>query len=434
MNFIEKNLNNIQLGIVLCDKDGKVEFINDYVKEYFSEKDFNLFSIFKELKSDNLNNNFKILTKIYKNNLFFLFTRVTDKGELGYILLIKEKDFFLSILSGNQYEEKEKYNFENVIGKSPQITKIINECKKISNNNSNILITGESGTGKEFFARAIHNNSSRKNAPFIPVNCGAIPKDLIESELFGYEGGAFTGANKNGYIGKFELANGGTIFLDEIGEMPLNMQVTLLRVLQDKCITRIGSKRCTKIDVRIIAATNKDLKKAILENQFRKDLYYRLNAFNIQIPPLKDREGDIPIFLDYLLKEKSAEFNKPVPEVSKRLFQKIISYCWPGNIRELENFVENFVVLDGISTYDINFDECHCLTHDNLGNKIIYTEREYKNLEEDEKVLSITELEKREIKKAMRVYNKNITKMAQALGISRNALYNKMKRYNIEIE
>ena len=434
MNFIEKNLNNIQLGIVLCDKDGRIEFFNDYVKECFTKKDFNLFSIFKELKLDNLNNNFKILTKIYKNNLFFLFTRVTDKGEPGYILLIKEKDFFLSILSGNQYEEKEKYNFENVIGKSPQIIKIIDECKKISNNNSNILITGESGTGKEFFARAIHNNSSRKNAPFIPVNCGAIPKDLIESELFGYEGGAFTGANKNGYIGKFELANGGTIFLDEIGEMPLNMQVTLLRVLQDKCITRIGSKRCTKIDVRIIAATNKDLKKAISENQFRKDLYYRLNAFNIQIPPLKDREGDIPIFLDYLLKEKSAEFNKPVPEVSKRLFQKIISYCWPGNIRELENFVENFVVLDGISTYDINFDECHCLTHDNLGNKIIYTEREYKNLEEDEKVLSITELEKREIKKAMRVYDKNITKMAQALGISRNALYNKMKRYNIGIE
>ncbi|WP_300329648.1 sigma 54-interacting transcriptional regulator [Fusobacterium sp.] len=436
MNFIEKNLNNIQLGIILCDKDGKAEFINDYLKEYFSEKRFNLFSIFKELNTDGLNDNFKILTKIYKNNLFFLFSRTTDKGEPGYVVLVKEKDFFLSILSGNQYEEKGKYNFENVIGKSPQITKIIEECKKISDNNSNVLITGESGTGKEFFARAIHNKSSRKNAPFIPVNCGAIPKDLIESELFGYESGAFTGANKNGYIGKFELANGGTIFLDEIGEMPLNMQVTLLRVLQDKCITRIGSKKCTRIDVRIIAATNKDLKKAISENQFRKDLYYRLNAFNIHIPPLKEREGDIPIFLDYLLKEKSIEFNKPVPVVSKKLFQKIISYCWPGNIRELENFVENFVVLDGISTYDINFDECHCMKYDNLGNKIIYADREFEEskIEVEEKVLSIVELEKREIKKAMRVYEKNITKMAQALGISRNALYNKMKRYNIEVE
>ena len=172
-----------------------------------------------------------------------------------------------------------------------------------------------------------------KNAPFIPVNCGAIPKELIESELFGYEAGAFTGANKNGYIGKFELAEGGTIFLDEIGEMPLSMQVTLLRVLQDKCITKIGSKKCTKIDVRIIAATNKDLKKAISENLFRKDLYYRLNAFSIHIPPLKDRIGDIPLFLDYLLKEKSIEFNKPIPIIPNTLFQKIISYCWPGNIR-----------------------------------------------------------------------------------------------------
>lgn len=434
MNFIEKNLNDIQLGIILCDKKGKVEFVNDYLKGCFIEKKFDLFSMFKELSTNSLNNNFQILTKIYKNNLFFLFSRTTDKGEPGYIVLVKEKDFFLSILSGNQYEEEGKYRFENVIGKSPQITKIIEECKKISDNNSNILITGESGTGKEFFARAIHNKSSRKNAPFIPVNCGAIPKDLIESELFGYEGGAFTGANKNGYTGKFELANGGTIFLDEIGEMPLNMQVTLLRVLQDKCITRIGSKKITRIDVRIIAATNKNLKKAIAENQFRKDLYYRLNAFNIHIPPLKDREGDIPIFLDYLLKEKSMEFNKPVPVVSKRLFKKVISYCWPGNIRELENFVENFVVLDGISTYDINFDECHCLTYDNLGNKIIYEDREVKEEEKEEKILSIVELEKREIKKAMKVYEKNITKMAQALGISRNALYNKMKRYNIEIE
>ena len=234
--------------------------------------------------------------------MFLLF----PKGDLqeGYILLVKEKNFFSSVFNITKYTDKEKYDFKNIIGKSPQILKVIDECQRISNNSSNILITGESGTGKEFFARAIHNNSFRKNAPFIPVNCGAIPKELIESELFGYEAGAFTGANKNGYIGKFELAEGGTIFLDEIGEMPLSMQVTLLRVLQDKCITKIGSKKCTKIDVRIIAATNKDLKKAISENLFRKDLYYRLNAFNIHIPPLKDRIGDIPLFLDYLLKEK----------------------------------------------------------------------------------------------------------------------------------
>lgn len=430
MNCIEDNLNNIELGIVLYNKNGSIEFTNNYVKKYLFDSELELFSIFQELKDSPSKNNFKALTKLYKDFLFLLF----PKGDLqeGYILLVKEKNFFSSVFNITKYTDKEKYDFKNIIGKSPQILKVIDECQRISNNSSNILITGESGTGKEFFARAIHNNSFRKNAPFIPVNCGAIPKELIESELFGYEAGAFTGANKNGYIGKFELAEGGTIFLDEIGEMPLSMQVTLLRVLQDKCITKIGSKKCTKIDVRIIAATNKDLKKAISENLFRKDLYYRLNAFSIHIPPLKDRIGDIPLFLDYLLKEKSIEFNKPIPIIPNTLFQKIISYCWPGNIRELENFVENFVALDGISTYDINLEECHCLTHDNLGNRIVYNEKEIKKLDDTEEILSFAELEKREIKKAIKVYNRNMTKVAQALGISRNALYTKIKKYEIE--
>lgn len=430
MNCIEDNLNNIELGIVLYNKNGNIEFINNYVKKYLFDNELELFSIFQELKDSSSKNNFKALTKLYKDFLFLLF----PKGDLqeGYILLVKEKNFFSSVFNITKYTDKEKYDFKNIIGKSPQILKVIDECQRISNNNSNILITGESGTGKEFFARAIHNNSFRKNAPFIPVNCGAIPKELIESELFGYEAGAFTGANKNGYIGKFELAEGGTIFLDEIGEMPLSMQVTLLRVLQDKCITKIGSKKCTKIDVRIIAATNKDLKKAISENLFRKDLYYRLNAFSIHIPPLKDRIGDIPLFLDYLLKEKSIEFNKPIPIIPNTLFQKIILYCWPGNIRELENFVENFVALDGISTYDINLEECHCLTHDNLGNRIVYNEKEIKKVEDIEEVLPFAELEKREIKKAIKAYNRNMTKVAQALGISRNALYTKIKKYEIE--
>ncbi len=430
MNCIEDNLNNIELGIVLYNKNGSIEFTNNYVKKYLFDSELELFSIFQELKDSPSKNNFKALTKLYKDFLFLLF----PKGDLqeGYILLVKEKNFFSSVFNITKYTDKEKYDFKNIIGKSPQILKVIDECQRISNNSSNILITGESGTGKEFFARAIHNNSFRKNAPFIPVNCGAIPKELIESELFGYEAGAFTGANKNGYIGKFELAEGGTIFLDEIGEMPLSMQVTLLRVLQDKCITKIGSKKCTKIDVRIIAATNKDLKKAISENLFRKDLYYRLNAFSIHIPPLKDRIGDIPLFLDYLLKEKSIEFNKPIPIIPNTLFQKIISYCWPGNIRELENFVENFVALDGISTYDINLEECHCLTHDNLGNRIVYNEKEIKKVEDIEEVLPFAELEKREIKKAIKAYNRNMTKVAQALGISRNALYTKIKKYEIE--
>ena len=201
MNCIEDNLNNIELGIVLYNKNGSIEFTNNYVKKYLFDSELELFSIFQELKDSPSKNNFKALTKLYKDFLFLLF----PKGDLqeGYILLVKEKNFFSSVFNITKYTDKEKYDFKNIIGKSPQILKVIDECQRISNNSSNILITGESGTGKEFFARAIHNNSFRKNAPFIPVNCGAIPKELIESELFGYEAGAFTGANKNGYIGKF---------------------------------------------------------------------------------------------------------------------------------------------------------------------------------------------------------------------------------------
>ena len=435
-------LDNVEIGIILCDKNGEVEFYNTYIKKMFSENQFDIFHIFPELKSDDsiLNEDLKVLAKVYKGNEFLFFPRIIEEEKQGYLIIVRDKKFFTSIFSNCKSNVEEvNYSFENIIGNSKQIKKVIGECKKIADTSSNILITGESGTGKEFFARSIHNSSSRREYPFIAINCGAIPKDLIESELFGYEGGAFTGANKNGNIGKFELANGGTIFLDEIGEMPLNMQVTLLRVLQDKRITKIGAKKSIKVDVRIIAATNRDLKEAIEDNLFRKDLYYRLNAFNINIPPLKERIGDVPIFLEYLLKKKSAEFNKPVPKVSEKLFKKIISYCWPGNIRELENFVENFVVLDGISTYDINFEECHCMTHDNLGNKL---KKEVEKKEEttdeiiescDEScIMTIVELEKREIRKALTICEGNMTKVAKALGISRNALYNKMKRYGME--
>lgn len=427
-------MNKIDIGVAVYSKDGNIEYINEYGDRYFNRGYTNIFEIFSELDRDELSQgNFKILSKSYNGIFIMLFLQ---KASDRYLILFKEQEFFKSFSNKERryHNENEEYSFDNVIGKSIVIQRIIEECKKISESNSNLLITRESGTGKEFFARAIHNSSSRRDYPFIPVNCGAIPRDLIESELFGYEGGAFTGANKQGYIGKFELANGGTIFLDEIGEMSLNMQVSLLRVLQDKCVTRIGSKKCNRVDVRIIAATNKDLKKSVQEGKFRKDLYYRLNAFNIQLPSLKERIGDIPIFLEYLLKEKSLELNKPIPKMSETLFQKVISYCWPGNIRELENFVENFVALDGISTYDINFDECHCMTHDNLGNRISYEKSSgiVGKIEDNNEILPFVELEKREIKKAMKVYEGNMTKIAAALGISRNALYNKIKRYEIK--
>lgn len=327
---------------------------------------------------------------------------------------------------------KNNFTFDDIIGESTQLKKVIREGKSIAGSISTVLILGESGSGKELLARAIHNHSPRKHKPFVAINCGSIPKSLVESELFGYEGGAFTSSNKSGSLGKFELANGGTIFLDEIGEMPLDAQVTLLRVLQEKVITRIGGKHEIPVDVRIIAATNKNLKDEIKLGNFRGDLYYRLSVLPIKLPLLKDRIGDVPILLDYFLELKSKNLNKPLPKVSKELFNKMISYCWPGNIRELENFVENIVSLNGESTTELDLEECHCLTHDNLGNPIVNVDT-IKGLKEcsEETIIPLVILEQLEIKKALILCNGNITLASKKLGISRNALYSKMKRYNI---
>lgn len=210
---------------------------------------------------------------------------------------------------------------------------------------SNVLITGESGTGKELFAQAIHNASDRRNGPFVAINCGALPKSLIESELFGYEGGTFTGARREGCAGKFELANGGTIFLDEIGDMPFDVQVALLRVLQSHEVSRLGSSKTIKVDVRVISATNKDLLAAIDNNQFRSDLYYRLNVFGIAIPPLRERAGDVRLLADYFLQKYTSFSGHCLSGFTEAAYALLEEYEWRGNIRELENAVERAVYL-----------------------------------------------------------------------------------------
>lgn len=328
-----------------------------------------------------------------------------------------------------------KYRFSDIVGDSRRLQEVLNQCKNVAKTNCSIMIEGPSGSGKELLAQAIHNESLRADKPFVAVNCGAIPKNLIESELFGYEGGSFTGAKGSGAKGKFELANGGTIFLDEIGEMPIDMQVTLLRALQEREITRIGGSKPIPIDVRVISATNKDLKEQIKQGEFREDLYYRLTVFPVNLPPLKDRIGDIPILLDYFLEKKSLKLNKDIPVISEDIFKKIISYCWPGNIREFENFIENLVLLKGSPSFKIDLEECHCLTHDNLGNPIekvntIICPTPMENVNEE--IIPLDILEKNEIIKALRICENNITSAAKALGVSRAGLYKKMKRHEIE--
>lgn len=316
---------------------------------------------------------------------------------------------------------KAKYNLDHIISHSKSIDKLKEFTKKIAQSNSNVLILGESGTGKELFAHAIHNNSKRANSPFIKVNCGAIPSELLESELFGYEEGSFTGAKKGGKIGKFKAADGGTIFLDEIGDLPMNMQVKLLRAIQDKEIEKIGSSHPEKIDVRIIAATNKDLEKMVEEDMFRLDLYYRLNVVNIKIPPLRERKEDINILSKFLIKKISRREGIRVDKISDDTLEYLKRYNWPGNVRELENILERAInFLDGETI----------IKPKHLPSKItgIMEDKQIKTLKS-----ALEEVEKRTIIDSLMITNGNKTLAAKELGISRTSLYEKVSKYKIDI-
>ena len=241
---------------------------------------------------------------------------------------------------------KTKYRFDNIISDHPKMQAIFELVEKVSDSDSTVLVYGESGTGKELIARALHYNSHRQDKPLIPINCGAIPEELLESELFGYEKGAFTGAVSS-RVGRFELANGGTLFLDEIGEMSPALQVKLLRVLQEREFERVGGTRTIKIDVRIIAATNKDLEAMIESQQFREDLFYRLNVIPIWVPPLRERHSDIALLVSYFITRFNAEKKRHIDGITPEALERLYNYRWPGNVRELENVIERITILKG---------------------------------------------------------------------------------------
>lgn len=279
----------------------------------------------------------------------------TPKGKFHFIVTVKPiiniSQISGAVISFRDIEEAQKlvynmsqrtlkYTFDDIIGESEEIRKIKNQALLISRGSSTVLITGESGTGKEMFAKAVHYASSRSKAPFVTVNCGAIPENLLESELFGYEKGAFTGANEKGKLGKFELANAGTIFLDEIGDMPIHLQVKLLHVLQNMRFERVGGNRTIMVDVRVVAATNRDLEEMITEGQFREDLYYRLSVIPLMIPPLRERKDDIVLLMQHFLKKYNVFMNKDITDFSDEVKNIYLNYEWNGNVRELENAVE----------------------------------------------------------------------------------------------
>ena len=313
--------------------------------------------------------------------------------------------------------------FEGILGKSDKIEKAKAIAKQVAKTSSSIFIWGESGTGKEVFSRAIHEQSGRKGA-FVPVNCSAIPAELFESEFFGYESGAFTGANKKGKSGIFELAKDGTVFLDEIADLPLNMQAKLLRVLQEKEVRRVGGEKTIKINPRIISATNKDLEKMVKEEKFREDLYYRLNVVEIKIPPLRERKEDIGILLHYFLDEMCRENGKPRMTLSKEAYKILENYRWKGNIRELKNTVENMVVLSDSSIIE----------KDAIPSYIVESA---KNSTDDEDypldlTSAIEKLEIKNITKALEMSKGNKAKAAKILNIPRTTLYYKLDLYGIK--
>ena len=282
--------------------------------------------------------------------------RVVERTkELSYALS-QVKDLKNRVLAENVYLQEEiklSHNFEEIITNSDILKKVLNQVEQVATTEATVLILGESGTGKELIARAIHNLSPRRERSLVKVDCGSLPANLIESEIFGHEKGAFTGASSR-KIGRFELADRGTIFLDEIGELQLHLQTKLLRILQSGEFERLGSSSTIKVDVRIIAATNRNLEKAILEESFREDLYFRLNVFPIKVPPLRQRRDDIPILAKYLIKKYAMKMGKNINKIPQKTLTTLMAYDWPGNVRELENVIERAVIVTSGSTIELD--------------------------------------------------------------------------------
>lgn len=307
------------------------------------------------------------------------------------------------------------------VGNSPKMKEAIRIGKKVANSNSTVFLRGESGTGKEIMAKMIHALSDRHDKLMISINCAAIPENLVESELFGYEEGAFTGAKKNGSIGKFELADGSTIFLDEIGDMPLHVQTKLLRVLQENKVERIGGRKTIPIDIRVICATNKNIEQMVEEGTFREDLYYRLNIIPIELPPLRKRKEDLPALIEYYIAYYNQKLGKAMQGVSPEAMQTLMSYDWPGNVRELKNIIE----------YLANIAEGERIQLSDLPDHIVM--RSAKGFEDWSLEEIVEEYEKRVlssmIKKGASLEEKNL--LADGLKISRATLYRKLKKYDL---
>lgn len=322
-----------------------------------------------------------------------------------------------------------EYSFDNIISNDPRMQTVFKLVSKILNNDITVLINGESGTGKELVARAIHYNGKRNDKPFVVVNCASIPRELLESELFGHEKGSFTGAHQR-KIGKFEAANGGTLFLDEIGEMEMALQAKILRVIQEKEFERVGGNDTLKVDVRILSATNRDLKEMVENNEFREDLYYRLSSFPIVVPSLRNRRGDIVVLVNHFVEKFNKKNGTNIKGLSKKALKHIYDYDWPGNIRELENTIERCIILTDNNEIDVDsLPEAIVTPNPNVNidkNGAMFTD--------SSPIIPFEKLKEEAIKHALDRTSGNVVEAAKKLNIGRATMYRLMEKYNLDVE
>jgi len=425
-------------GICIIDQDNYVIFVNDSFKKLpnISNKNILYQKVHRSIQN-------QMLLKAIKFNQEKILTIVNEKGQRYKVhtnVMTDNAGHYLGMIV--RYEKSEIDNdniirmkvpmtlenpYEEIITKNDQLIRELNKAKKASKSNATIIINGESGTGKELLANAIHHSSKRKDNHFVAVNCGAIPENLFESHLFGHTKGAFTGAVAE-KIGKLEYANGGTIFLDEIGELPLNMQVKLLRVIQERKISKIGSNKVQSIDLRIIAATNKDLSEMVKKGTFREDLYYRLNVIPIHLISLRERNEDIPLLLDYFNDIYCKENGLEKIEFSEKSIEALCSYDWPGNIRELKNQVERMIILS--SDYRIEFSDLAPIITN------IYYEQSQQRVDcfiqsNLEGKLELFDVYEKEIyRKAYEIYG-SFNAAGKALGVTHKTVASKLRKYEI---
>ncbi|WP_018305534.1 sigma-54-dependent Fis family transcriptional regulator [Desulfitobacterium hafniense] len=422
--IIRTNMNALKI-IELFGRD----LIGSQVEDVLGEQPF-----FKSVaETGNTLSHIDFQLKNAKKKLFLTSIKpIKSKDKIsGYIVLLKETDH-IKKAAKSPYAAMVKFTFDTIIGSSPQSMKLKSMAKKFAHFNSNILIQGESGTGKDVYAQAIHFEN-RPNGPYIAVNCAAIPQNLIASELFGYEGGAFTGAERQGKPGKIELANGGTLFLDEIGDMPLELQAVLLRVLEDKMIMHVGGSRYIPVDFRLITATNKNLLDLVKNNQFREDLYYRISVFKLSVPPLRERGSDIVQLIEHFIRIYSSNQGIDEPILSNSAKYLLLQYNWPGNVRQLQNTISYAVCMsnEGIIRPE-NLPEEILSYQPPSGLTLAQPEPEPSP---NEIILdntpSMKEIEKKAIMKALHESNNHIRGAAKILGLSKSTLYRKIKEYEI---